>query len=130
MTRSAIVPSALEPGTEDGERLARHRTIVELVRMYEAAVADVRAGFALLRSAEERMDAAFNLDDWRGSVHVRDRHGRRVEVSGRDEEDAIAQLRLTVWGHLVDRLEVRRFLSVKRAAELKRQGAAAVPPAR
>lgn len=118
MSAAALIPSELEPGTEEGERLSQYRTIVDLVRAYEAAVADIRRGFELLQGAEERMDTAFANDEMLDRTHLRDRQGRRITIDDREAEGTIARLRLEVWSHLVDRLEVRRFLSVRRAAEL------------
>jgi hypothetical protein len=118
VSAAAIELSDLEEGTAEGERLSQYRTIVDLVRTYETAVADIRTAFALLQGVGERMDAAFNLDEPFGRTYLRSHHGRPVEVSDRDAEATIARLRLDVWGHLVDRLEVRRFLSIQRATEL------------
>lgn len=97
--------------------LTVRETIVSLVRAYEQSAADVRQAFALLEGAEERLNAAFTLGaDCK--IHVRDRWGRTLGFG--DVDSVVARLELDVWSSLVERLELRRFISVKRAEELDR----------
>jgi predicted house-cleaning noncanonical NTP pyrophosphatase (MazG superfamily) len=114
---AAIELSTLEDGTAEGESLARHQTIVDLVNAYNASATDIRRASALLDLATSRLDEAFANESAIDKVHLRTAYGRAVEFN---PEEAIARLRLEVWAHLVERLEVRRFLSVRRAEELNR----------
>jgi len=112
---AAIIPSDLEPGTDEGERISRHQTILQLVNAFNESASDIRRAAEFLESATSRLDTAFANDETTDKVQVRTRYGRAVEF---DPQEAITRLRLEIWSHLVDRLEVRRFLSVRRATEL------------
>jgi hypothetical protein len=99
----------------DSTSLATRTTVAELVAIYEQSAADIRRAYDLIGGAEERLNQAFSSKEW-ASVHLRARSGRVIEF-GRIE-DVIADLELTVWAHLVDRLELRSFLSIARAEQL------------
>lgn len=101
--------------SESGERLTPRLTIPQVVQAYESAVADIRRGYELVAAAEERLNAVFKLDDWRG-IHV---DSRNVNYS--DADVAVAELRKQVWDALIDRLEIRRMMSIRAAAELDEQ---------
>lgn len=101
------------------EGLTKRLTVPELVAVYERAAADIRAAFGLIAGAEKRLNDAFTLGEWR-DLSVRDRY-RRASFNWGDPEDALEILRRDIWKTLVDRLEIRRMLSVARAKELDAQ---------
>lgn len=98
--------------------LARHQSVVEVVRVYEEAADEVRKGFALIASAEKKLNATFALDGIT-SISVRDEH--RMPYRWSDVETVLASLRRDVWRAIVERLELRRVMSVARAKQLENQ---------
>lgn len=91
----------------------KRSTVVELVRVYEEAEKNIRAGFALVASAE---DALHQLLQAGNDSRFRLRVERGTEFSEPDQE--LDKLRRDVWRHLVERLELRRMMSIKKAEEL------------
>ncbi len=105
---------------ETVRELANRQTIEDLVATYERAVAGIRAGFARVSQAEKELTAAFDSGSFPYTFSVRDKYNRHA-IDFEKPEDCVAVLKREVWKCLVDRLEVRRMCSVKRAAEIDRQ---------
>lgn len=97
--------------------LATRATISAIVRTYETEAANIRAAFAMVAAAERNMGAVIALGG--DSIRVGDRHHRSVDWN--DPSEALARFNRTTWEALVERLEIRRMLSVKRATELDKQ---------
>lgn len=97
--------------------ITRRQTVTEIVSVYEQAAQDIRSGFALIAGAEDRLNAAYSLADC-GKLYVRDRHRH---MNFHEVDDVLDQLKRQTWGYLVERLELRRMLSIQRAEELDRQ---------
>jgi len=98
--------------------LATRASVVEIVRAYEQSCADIRQAFALLDGAEKRINDAVTLGrSW--GVHVKNRDGRALYFD--EVEPTLAHLRRDVWDTIVERLEIRRMLSIARAKELDDQ---------
>lgn len=102
-----------------GNELARRSTVRELVAAFQAAEATVRASFAAIVEAEAALNAVFTMGD---------RYGIRVEASRHshgsafdDADAAINRMARQAWETIVDRLELRRMMSIKRWEELRRQ---------
>jgi len=89
------------------DELSIPQNVVQLVRAYEQAERDIRAGFALVTKAEADLKAAFV--DERFEVASRYRSG----INFGDPEDTLRELRRGVWRSLVSRLELPRFMSAK-----------------
>lgn len=100
--------------------LARKQTVTALVAAYQHAAAEIRRGFKIVRDAEQALTAAFGESGRAYSFQVRDRY-RRTSIDFDRPDDSVAALKREAWGVIVDRLEVRRMMSVKRAAELDQQ---------
>lgn len=87
------------------DALTPRSTITEIVRQYQDAEADVRAGFALVKRG---------LDALNYGTHERD-----VDF---DDPDALAkQLRRKTWASVVDRLQMRKAMSVKAWTEFEKK---------
>jgi hypothetical protein len=97
--------------------LALRTTVRELVSTWQAAEQSIRTAFAQIAAAETSLNNAFTLG---GSVslHVRGRYGRG-DIDFSDAADSIEALARTCWGHIVDRLELRRVLSDVKWRELE-----------
>lgn len=101
------------------DSLAIRSTIRSLVATYEGAARDIRTAFGLIHAAEERLNAAFVMDG-SGGLRVHDSQGYRGARFDRPD-DALAFLKKDTWRLLVERLDIRRALSVKAARQLDEQ---------
>ena len=97
--------------------LALRNSVRTMVAAFEAAEREVRATFAALVETERRVNAAFGVD---GIGRI------RIDASGafRDSfdraDDTIEKMTRAAWSVIVDRLELKRFMSIKRWEELQR----------
>lgn len=107
------------------DALTARLTVTQLVETFEQAERDVRAAFALLAAAEERLNATFVLAGW-DTIRVRGAHRAHNGLPNLDE--ALAELRRDVWRSLADRLEVRAMMSVARWEEFQREIEKGEPP--
>lgn len=99
----------------------RRSTITELVNAWRQSETDIREAFSKLKAAKDRLqhffDGSCRRFDIRTSRHSYD--SLNFEPEGANE--AIAMLKQQVWASIVDRLELRRILSLKRIKELDGQ---------
>lgn len=105
--------------------LTRHRSALELVRVWEAAKERIERAFAEVTAAEDMLIDHFSRDARAGSGNPRLR-GLGMRISQRDvyfEDPArtLKKLRHDVWDRIIDQTGVRQFLSVRTARELDRQ---------
>lgn len=103
----------------DETALANRQTVRDLVAVYERAAADIRDAFALLDRAEKSLSEAFGGDGLR-SVTVEGKHGR-LRPNWACPEDSLEVINRQVWERLIDRLEVKRFMSIEAAEKLDNQ---------
>lgn len=99
------------------DALAKRFTITEAVDVYERATAQIREGFRLVAEAEKMLNDTFTLGAF-CSIHVSGYSGR---VAFDDPEPNLLRVRHDVWSAIIERLEVRRMMSVTRSKELARQ---------
>lgn len=113
--REAAEPQDPEPDTtEDGERMTQRLTISKAVAVYRTQTARIAAAFAEIRDAEAELNAAFCSGERYRGMHVPTRHSLNFS----EPHDTLKEIRKQAWECLVDLLEVRRMMSVKRANEL------------
>jgi hypothetical protein len=95
--------------------LAHRSTITALVGVYQQATEDIATAYAMLAAAKTRLRATFKdtLD-----VVRRNSHG---DVSPAEVEMVLAEIKRSAWTGLVDRMEIRKLLSIKRREDLDRQ---------
>lgn len=101
-------------------------TVADLCAVFASAERDVRAAFASIVAAQARVNAAFTLG---GNLPIRvdaSRHGYHDSFD--EPEHAIERMRRAAWGVIVDRLELRRMLSIKRYERLVEQIEKETPP--
>lgn len=96
-------------------KLARRLTVTEIVRVYDEEVARIRGAYASLAAAEERLNATFAME----SSHSISACRNRFNFS--DPGDSLLEMRHHVWEAIIERLEVRRMMSIARWEELRRQ---------
>ena len=98
--------------------LVNRTTVRELVLAFVSGEADVRAAFASIVAAEQRINAVFTLGEEvykaiRVSAcgsHYRDNFG--------DPNEAVDLMTRAAWKAIVERLELRRFMSIRAKREM------------
>lgn len=93
--------------------LAVRLTIPELVREYELGMHELREGIKLIVAAEERMKKAFC---GRGSYY--DFIAYNQNDTRNDFEAKKVRMRGAAWRYLVDRAEIKKLASIKKAKEI------------
>jgi len=88
-----------------------------LVAAWRESEAEIRQAFGLLVSAEKRLKETFKPDSFLFDLSRTDSRYRRYE----NPDELLKELKKDVWRALIDRMELRRILSVKRNEELNRQ---------
>ena len=93
----------------------RRTTVRELVRVYQAAEQTVVDAFQSIAAAERSLVEHFELNGL-ASFGI----GIHTRVSWTAPEDVLTDMRRSAWQALVERLELRRLMSVRRWEELQR----------
>jgi len=88
-----------------------------LVAAWRESEAEIRQAFGLLVNAEKRLKETFKPDSYLFDLSWTDSRYRRYE----NPDELLKELKKDVWRVLIDRMELRRILSVKRNEELNRQ---------
>lgn len=99
--------------------LARASTVRELVAAFREAEATVRTTFAAIVEAEKKLNAVFTLGADR-DIRIDATHGHYSDRFG-DPDDTISRMTRQAWVVIVDRLELRRMMSMARWTELDEQ---------
>ena len=102
--------------------IIRKDTVAQLVENYEAAVVDITRAYTLLHGAKNRLNASFGMGQRLHSFDVLP-HGYHNGATLSDDSLAqvMAQIKLDAWRVLMERLELRKLLSIARREELDRQ---------
>jgi hypothetical protein len=90
------------------DALAGRQTIVEFVNEYASAEKDVRDGFALIKRGLQSLGEGTSL-------HT----GHYVDFDSPDE--TASNLRRKAWANIIDRLQMRRAMSVKAWSEFEKR---------
>jgi len=99
------------------EELIPRITLVEMVAAWEQSCADIRQAFAILVCAEKRLKDVFKSDSYKFNLNRDSREYRSYD----EPERLFKELKKDAWKSLLDRMEIRRLLSVKRCNELDKQ---------
>jgi len=91
--------------------LAHRTTARELAIAFERAARDVRAAFAQIAAAETAVNAAFGNTEGHRAIRV-SACGDQWRDNFNDVEQAIEIMTRAAWRTIVDRLELRRFMSI------------------
>jgi hypothetical protein len=102
--------------------LIKRDTVAQLVENYAAAVVDITQAYTLLHAAKNRLNTAFGLGQRLHSFDVLP-HGYHHGATLSDDSLAqvMVQIKLDAWRVLMERLELRKLLSIARREELDRQ---------
>jgi hypothetical protein len=104
-----------------------HQTCLELVRIYQDSVGAIARCLSEIRAAGQALDAAFCAGGQRHSNFGIDPHFRGRTYHGRDGGDVsdwpdlFRKMKQTAWATLIDRLGVRKIMSVAKRAEFDHQ---------
>lgn len=101
------------------EDLIRRQTVEQMVGVYVTSERAILQGCRLIADAEHALTAAFCVGDETRGIDFRE-EDHRSRLSYDDPKDGIAYLRKQIWRVLVDRLEVRRMMSIAKSKELSR----------
>lgn len=104
--------------SEAKDQLSARLSPAELVAVYQQADRDIRQGFALVANAMDAVNAAFTLDKPSG-ISIQD--GRHTYINFENPEERLKEVRRAIWRAMVERLEIRRFMSVKAWEDLTRE---------
>lgn len=96
-------------------------TLTQMVGAYRQAETNIRAAFALLADCEKRLTEAFGYGSgqrWTFQLsHIVAQH----RVGFDETDDLMKHVKIDAWRVLVDRMQLRQVLSVKRVEELNKQ---------
>lgn len=104
------------------DALAPRLSLPDVVTIYERAERDIRDGLALIVRAKAQLDRAFGSGI---GVSIVDRWQR---LHPENPEDVMENVRRQCWRELVERLELRRFMSIKEWKKLEEQIKDGTPP--
>jgi len=102
-----------------GQHLARRLSVSELVRVYQDAERKMREGVRLIASAEAELASTFTLDSSHRFYLLAGHSALRT--TEQDIEAHAERWRRDAWGAIVERLELRRMMSITAWKELQEQ---------
>jgi hypothetical protein len=107
---------------DEHQGLAHRATIAALVGVYQAAAADIRAAFASVEAAEQRLNDAFTMgnESYKG-IRVTTDGGSHHYGRWNEAEASLKAVERQAWRAIVDRLELRRMMSVRAWAEMEKK---------
>ena len=102
--------------------ITRRDTVTQLVENYEAAVADITQAYSLLHGAKDRLNDSFDMGQRIYSFDVLP-HGYHygISLSNDSLDEVMAQIKLDAWRVIMERLELRKLLSIVRREQLNKQ---------
>lgn len=99
--------------------LTKRATVTELVRVYQKSAEDIRTAYGMIHSAEKRLNEAYTTDGGPCGLYVRDSSNFRGHFGSPDT--VLNNLKRDTWRILVDRLDIKRALSIKAKKQLDDQ---------
>lgn len=97
--------------------MTRRSTVEHLVKTYELSEKNIREGCRLIAASEKALSEVFLIGDTTRGIDFREEcHRSRLNYD--DPTEGIEYLRKQIWRVLVDKLEVRRMMSIQKAKEL------------
>lgn len=100
--------------------LTRATTIRALVAAFQEAAQTVRVTFAAIAEAESKLNAVYTLGESHRDIRIDASRGRWANNFA-DPDDTIERMKRAAWSVIVDRLELRRMMSIKRWNEMEHQ---------
>jgi Domain of unknown function (DUF4942) len=102
--------------------ILKRDTVAQLIENFEAAVADITQAYNLLHAAKNRLNDSFGMGQRIYSFDVLP-HGyhRGATLSNDSLDQVMVQIKLDAWRVIMERLELRKLLSIARREELDKQ---------
>jgi hypothetical protein len=102
--------------------LIKRDTVAQLVENFETAVSDITQAYHLLHTARNRLNASFGMGQRIHSFDVLP-HGYHhgATLSNDSLNQVMVQIKLDAWRVLIERMELRKLLSIARRNELDKQ---------
>lgn len=98
--------------------IAKRETLSAMIGTYQQATRSIEEAYAMLESAEKSLRSVFlDAPGYRFSTNERN----CTEVGKKASDEIVAKLKKDAWGVIVERMELRRLLSIKRRTELDSQ---------
>ncbi len=98
--------------------IAKRETLAAMIGAYKQAVIEVRDAYSILESAQKRLRAVFlDAPGYKFDCNRRD----LSDVGEKASDQITATIKRDAWSIIVERMEVRRLLSIKRREELDKQ---------
>lgn len=98
--------------------IAKRETLATMIGTYQQATRKVEEAYAILESAQNSLRAVFlDAPGYRFSVNERN----NTDVGTAASKEIIAKLKKDAWAVIVERMELRRLLSIQRRTELDSQ---------
>jgi Domain of unknown function (DUF4942) len=107
--------------------LVEHNTVKELVRVYEQAESDIRRGFKMVVDALASLNGTVAAGQ--GNLYLRSRFNHHAVAHFDEPDDHLIHLRRDVWRILVERMQVRRAMSIAAWEKLEKEINDGDPPA-
>lgn len=100
--------------TLDNDLVIRN-TVYDLVRAYETETARIKEAYACLETAQTNLNAAFSIGESYRQLSALPRQCYRVESV---LEEVMLELKESAWRNIINRLGIKKILSLSRANEL------------
>ena len=98
--------------------IAKRETLSAMIGTYQQATRQIEEAYAILESAEKSLRAVFlDAPGYRFSTNERN----CTDVGKIASDSIIAKIKKDAWGVIVERMELRRLLSIQRRTELDSQ---------
>lgn len=123
MRTTALATQPDSPEIPLGDDIASRATVEEMVATYQKAMAEIRMGHDLIENAMLRLGSVFERDNARMHVTCRHHWHDMPTVEEYDE-----QIRRRVWQALVERLAIRRLMSIEAWDEFEKKMERENPP--
>lgn len=99
--------------------IARRETLTYMLGVYRQACTDIETAYDLLEKAQGRLRTAFlDKPGYGFATNDRNMHDR---VGKKASDFILKEIKKDAWRHIVERMELRKLLSIKRRDELDRQ---------
>jgi hypothetical protein len=109
----------------DRKEVAPGKSVPELVRAYAEAEAKIRSGFAQVAEAQHLLDGTFAMNSYGVSFRT---SGGRSEINFEKPDDTLRELRRGVWSCLIERMQIRKAMSIAAWKELQNSIERGEPP--
>lgn len=98
--------------------LKNRATIEDIVRVYNAEIENIKRAYQTLEAAGKNLTAAFGKETTYSGI---DTLPNRCHDAERTTREVLDSVKVSCWKHLIERLGVRKIISLKRGEELDRK---------